>query len=51
MFLLLGPDEGYVDAVLKKCGNLIQASVDEAFKKGFGRVDHKKREWGDKATE
>jgi len=36
MFLLPGTEEGYVDAVLKKCGNTIQAGVDEASKKGFG---------------
>ena len=36
MFLPLGTEEGYVDAVLKKCGNPIQAGVDEVFKKGFG---------------
>jgi len=46
MFLPLGTEEGYVDAVLKKCGNPIQAGVDEVFKKGFagfrmvgGRLD------------
>jgi len=36
MFLPLGTEEGYVDAVLKKCENPIQAGVDEVFKKGFG---------------
>jgi len=53
MFLLPGPEEGYVDAVLKKCGSPIHADVDEVFKKGFGGegVNHKKREWEDKATE
>ncbi|CUS15705.1 unnamed protein product [Tuber aestivum] len=53
MFLLPGPEEGYVDAVLKKCGSAIRANVDEVFKKGFGEegVNQKKREWEDKATE
>ena len=36
MFILLGPGEGYVDVVLEKFGNPIQANVDEVFKKGFG---------------
>ena len=35
MFLLLGPEDGYVNAVLKKCGNPIQVDVDEVVKKGF----------------
>ncbi|KAG0635569.1 P-loop containing nucleoside triphosphate hydrolase protein [Tuber brumale] len=53
MFLLPGPEEGYVDAVLKKCGSPIRVDVDEVFKKAFGRegTNEKKREWEDKATE
>lgn len=53
MFLLPGPEEGYVDAVLKKCGNPIRADMDEVFKKGFGGegANKKQREWEDKATE
>jgi len=48
MFLPPGTEEGYVGTVLKKCGNPIQAGVDEGLRTG---VDHKKREWEDKATE
>ncbi|RPA90231.1 DEAD-domain-containing protein [Choiromyces venosus 120613-1] len=53
MFILPGAEEGYVDAVLKKCGTPIRADVDEVFKKGFGGEgsNSKKREWEDKATE
>jgi len=32
---LPGQEGGYVDAVLKECGNLTQADVDEVFKKGI----------------
>ncbi|KAL7272568.1 ATP-dependent RNA helicase dbp7 [Rhizina undulata] len=54
MFLLPGPEEGYVDAVLKKGireGQLIRVDLDEVIKKGFGEKTDKKREWEDKATE
>lgn len=49
MFLLPGPEESYVDAVLKKGGQPIRADLDDVLKKGFG--EGKKREWEDKATE
>ncbi|KAG0130332.1 putative ATP dependent RNA helicase [Tuber indicum] len=53
MFLLPGPEEGYVDAVLKKCGSPIRVDVDEVFRKGFGGegTNKNKREWEGKATE
>jgi ATP-dependent RNA helicase DDX31/DBP7 len=55
MFLLPGPEEGYVDAVLKKGireGQLVRADVDEVIKKGFGAEEKsKKRDFEDKASE
>jgi len=55
MFLLPGPEEGYVDAVLKKGireGQLVRSDLDEVIRKGFGGgEEEKKRDWEDKATE
>lgn len=55
MFLLPGPEEGYVDAVLKKGvreGQLARTDADDIFKKGFGAgKNDKKRDWEDKASE
>lgn len=55
MFLLPGPEEGYVDAVLKKGireGQLVRADLDEVVKKGFGAAEkERKREFEDRATE
>lgn len=55
MFLLPGPEEGYVDAVLKKGvreGQLSRTDIDDVFKKGFGAgKKDKKRDWEDKASE
>lgn len=55
MFLLPGPEEGYVDAVLKKGvreGQLARTDIDDIFKKGFGAgKNDKKRDWEDKASE
>jgi len=55
MFLLPGPEEGYVDSVLKEGireGQLVRSDLDEMIRKGFG-VDKtaKKRYFEDKATE
>jgi ATP-dependent RNA helicase DDX31/DBP7 len=49
MLLLPGPEEGYVDAVLKKGGQPVNTDIGEVFKKGFG--DGKQREWEDTATQ
>jgi ATP-dependent RNA helicase DDX31/DBP7 len=61
MFLLPGPEEGYVDAVLKKGireGQLVRTDFDEVIRKGFGSGDEikstkkeKQRDFEDKATE
>lgn len=55
MFLLPGPEEGYVDAVLKKGvreGQLGRTDINDVFKKGFGAgKNDKKRDWEDKASE
>lgn len=56
MFLLPGPEEGYVDAVLKKGvreGQLLRTDVDDVFKKGFGTgaKNDRKRDWEDRASE
>jgi ATP-dependent RNA helicase DDX31/DBP7 len=52
MFLLPGPAECYVDAVLKEVGNPIHADMDEVFGNGFGRERvNKNLEWEDKASE
>lgn len=56
MFLLPGPEEGYVDAVLKKGvheGQLSRTAIDDVFKKGFGTgaKNDRQRDWEDKASE
>ncbi|KAI5795535.1 putative ATP-dependent RNA helicase DBP7 [Geopyxis carbonaria] len=54
MFLLPGPEEGYVETVLKKGtqeGQLVQSQHDEVIQKGFGEKEEKRREWEDRATE
>ncbi|KAH0607531.1 uncharacterized protein H6S33_002565 [Morchella sextelata] len=54
IFLLPGPEEGYVDSVLKKGvreGQLARVNVDELFRKGFAEGKEKKREWEDRASE
>ncbi|KAA8901431.1 P-loop containing nucleoside triphosphate hydrolase protein [Sphaerosporella brunnea] len=59
VFLLPGPEEGYVDAVLKKGireGQLVRSDLEEVIRKGFGGDDKdksakKQREFEDKATE
>lgn len=55
MFLLPGPEEGYVDAVLKKGvreGQLARTDIDDVFKKGFGAgKNDRKRDWEDRASE
>lgn len=60
MFLLPGPEEGYVDAVLKKGireGQLVRSELDDIIEKGYGTPakkgerKEKKRDWEDKATE
>lgn len=54
IFLLPGPEEGYVDLVLKKGtreGQLVRSELDEVIRKGFGSDNERKREWEDNATE
>jgi ATP-dependent RNA helicase DDX31/DBP7 len=62
IFLLPGPEEGYVDAVLKKGireGQLVRTDLDEVIRKGFGgsgddsksTKKEKQRDFEDKATE
>ncbi|TGZ83308.1 ATP-dependent RNA helicase dbp7 [Ascodesmis nigricans] len=55
MFLLPGPEEGYVDAVLKKGireGQLSRAEADTVIEKGLAEnAKEKRRDWEDRATE
>lgn len=65
MFLLPGPEEGYVDAVLRtgvREGQLVRTDLDEIVRKGFAigkeagdkkaaAAEEKRREWEDRATE